>query len=478
MEQKIAPPDRQPPIRKHDSWAWQADAYHFAYDRDETMLAMGMGSGKTKVAVDLCQNWEAQTILVLAPVKVLGVWLREFDMWAKTKFNVVVLDKGPSSKKALVAKKAYDEAVMFKRPTVIVISYESARSTAFKGFSLSCEWDVVILDESHKAKGNATATGKYCGRLFPISKRRLCLTGTPMPHSPLDIFSQARFLNPRFFGYRFVAFRRLYAISHPVFPTKILSWINQKGLKRILSKFAFRVTSDILDLPPATHHHIEVELSEKAMAAYNEMRDDMITQVRQGVITAANGLVKLLRLQQITSGVVRPDDSEDYVRIDDRKMAALNNLLMNEIPDGEPVIVFCRFSADLDAIAKVAAAWDLRYGEISGQRKDLTDHATMPDNIDVMGVQIQSGGVGIDLTRACHCVYWSVGFSLGDYEQSLARPHRPGQDRPVRFYHLVAKGTVDETVYKALDDRRDLVESVLEALKTQETVDESVAERV
>ncbi|HPK07479.1 MAG TPA: hypothetical protein PK773_06705, partial [Aminivibrio sp.] len=76
-----------------------------------------------------------------------------------------------------------------------------------------------------------------------------------------------------------------------------------------------------------------------------------------------------------------------------------------------------------------------------------------------------AGGVGISLVRARYCIYYSVGYSLGDYEQSLARIHRPGQDRPVLYVHLLAEDTVDERVYQALDTRRDVVETILEGGK-------------
>ena len=89
----------------------------------------------------------------------------------------------------------------------------------------------------------------------------------------------------------------------------------------------------------------------------------------------------------------------------------------------------------------------------------------MPDDIEVLGVQIQSGGVGIDLTKARIAIYYSLGFSLGDYEQSLARCHRAGQNKSVIFYHLVVTGTIDEKVYQALSNRRDIVESVMEIIK-------------
>jgi SNF2 family DNA or RNA helicase len=87
-------------------------------------------------------------------------------------------------------------------------------------------------------------------------------------------------------------------------------------------------------------------------------------------------------------------------------------------------------------------------------------------------VQIQSGGVGIDCSRAAYAFYYSLGFSLGDYEQSLARLRRPGQTRCVRYYHLVCEGTVDAQVYAALRERRNVIEAVLRKLTPRK---ESVA---
>ena len=83
----------------------------------------------------------------------------------------------------------------------------------------------------------------------------------------------------------------------------------------------------------------------------------------------------------------------------------------------------------------------------------------------VLAVQIQSGGEGIDLTRAAYCAYYSIGHSLGDYDQSLARIHRPGQTRPVVYYHLTASATVDVAVYDALDKKRNVIDAVLASLR-------------
>jgi len=85
----------------------------------------------------------------------------------------------------------------------------------------------------------------------------------------------------------------------------------------------------------------------------------------------------------------------------------------------------------------------------------------------VLAVQIQAGGIGVNLTRARYSVFYSLGYSLGDYEQALARVHRPGQTRKCTHVHLISKGTVDEHVYKALQDKADVVEYILRKLGEQ-----------
>jgi len=125
--------------------------------------------------------------------------------------------------------------------------------------------------------------------------------------------------------------------------------------------------------------------------------------------------------------------------------------------------VFCRYQPDLQAVADTCHQQGLRYAELSGQRKELA--AWQAGDADVIGVQLQAGGLGVDMTRARYCIYYSNSYSLGDYLQTRARVHRPGQKRPVTYVHLLAQGTVDEIILKALEERQDVVEAVIDALR-------------
>jgi SNF2 family DNA or RNA helicase len=292
----------------------------------------------------------------------------------------------------------------------------------------------------------------------------MALSGTPLTQDPLSIFGQARFLDPGWFGDAWTQFHQRFALhANPKIPQQVTGYRNLDELQATMSHFTFRCTEAVLDLPEKHHIDRPFKLSTAGTDIYHNLEEELIAQVGTGVVTASNALVKLLRLQQITSGFCQPEEQDTYVEIDDAKLEVLQEIL-EDLPQREPVIVFCRFRHDLHRIEQLVTGLGRRYGEISGRRKDLTEHATMPANIDVMGVQIQSGGVGIDLTRAAYAIYYSLGFSLLEYDQSIARLHRPGQTRPVHYYHLVAEKTVDEIIYSSMRRRREIIDAVLESL--------------
>lgn len=470
----------QPEKRKTDGWGHQVKAFNFADPKAGAMLAMGMGTGKSKVAVDLIVNKKAQRTIIVCPVSVLSVWRREFEKHSPIPLEILILDKGTVAKKTATAALFLERCKRLRLPCVIAINYESSWRPAFCKWSLGQEWDIAILDESHRVKGHSTQVSKFVSQLGRISRFRLCLTGTPMPHSPLDLFGQFRFLDRGIYGTWFHHFRNRYAKLNPIFPGKVDAWLNQDELKKKFSLLAYRVTADeVLDLPPAMHHERRCRLSPSADAIYHKIEKELIADVGCGVVTATNALTRLLRLQQATSGYSVEDETKQEVEIDTEKRDTLVELLEDIGPE-EPCVVFCRFRYDLHTVREAAEKLGRRYGELSGMSKDgLDSMGCMTEGVQILGVQIQSGGVGVDLTRARYAVYFSLGFSLGDYEQSLARVHRPGQTRPTHYYHLIASGTVDDVVYRALKARKEVVEAVLEALKNdlqprREASDEAV----
>lgn len=319
-------------------------------------------------------------------------------------------------------------------------------------------------------------------KLGLMARRRLALTGTPMPHQPLDVWSQFRFINPYHLERTFGEFKMRYAIMGGYFDKQIVEWRDLDDLERRFRQLAFRVSNDVLDLPPEMDEVRTSVMSERGQKLYAQMERDMIAWVSESsFVTAANAMVKLLRLQQMTSGWA-PDESGTLKAIDAEKERLLKDVLDDL---REPVVVFCRFKSDLEAVHRASECAGLESAELSGDRDELAhwqgrepgfglapikrEGGRIPtgDIPDVLAVQIQAGGVGVDLTRARVAVFYSIGFSLADYLQARARIRRPPQARPCLFIHLQIRDSVDEYVLRAVEARGDLVDSVLQELKTK-----------
>lgn len=496
----------QPERRVFDQWHHQLRGYHFARRRNwRAGLAMGMGTGKSKVAIDAIVNANARRVLILCPATVLGVWRGQFRQHGPG-CDVLILDDSLTVKKKRERAAAFSQAAGFVsaagRNFVTCINYESAIRPEFSDWALSQQWDAVICDEAHRAKNPDGVTGKLIAKLRLRSTMRLALSGTFMPHSPADLFSPFRFVDPSIFGDNYFAFKKRYAITGQF--GEFLGWRRKADLRKRYHTGAIVIGSEVLDLPPVQHIEVEFDLPKKSQAIYQELWEEFCTVTAGGVVTVDNALVKLLRAQQITSGFLPLDEAigeeldptaaprPKIEILNDAKEALLADRL-RDLPDGEPVCVFCKYRYDLDSVRRVAekienerngvanmtpaareakkakmiAAGEWRpfaCGEVSGTRKDLTSESKLPEGFAVFAVQEQSGGVGVDFTRSAIAFLYSIGFSLGNYEQILARLNRPGQTRPVRFYHLIARRTVDRKIRQALAARKRVVDSISEAI--------------
>lgn len=451
---------------KSTLWRHQREAAKFAWPREGTLLAMDLGTGKSLTAIALAQAWHARRVLIVCPLSVVGVWPRELSAHSLLDWQVARCDRGGARFKSELAQKTLAKADIYGDPCAVIVNHESVWRRPFKEVAFTAGFDLLVVDECHRAKAPGGKLSRFLGQLAKHIPRRLGLTGTPLPHSLLDAYAQARFLDRRVFGTSFHRFKLRHAVLGGFEGRQVVAFKNLAEFRERFASFAFEVAkADALDLPAETDVERRTELEPTAERTYRSLSKAFWAEVDAGEVTATNALAKLLRLQQVTSGTL-PTDEGKLVRISTAKRKLLADVL-TEIPLSEPVVVFARFRQDLEAIAEAAFEAGRAYGEISGRRKDaLADDAHMRPDLDLVGVQIQSGGVGIDLTRARYAIFYSTGFNLGDYLQARARVHRPGQDRPVTYLHLLVEDTIDETVHRALRRRQEVVRAILEGVRT------------
>ena len=445
-------------------WGHQSAAVAFALERRGTLLHMGMGTGKTRVALEVGRRTASKVTLVLCPKSVIPNWIDQLMEFCP-EVEGLPLTQGTAKDKATRIKASLAQASVHGRPLMIVINYESAHREPLKRYLKTIPVDLLILDESHKIKNPRGVASRWVQSVARRCGRRLALTGTPMPHSPLDIFAQLRAVDDEVFGRSFVTFRERYARMGGFQGKEVTGYQNLPELRSKMASVTFQADRGVLELPSAKTQVIRVTPCDKARRLMRDLHRDFVAQVEDGEITAANALVRLLRLQQLTSGwvTVETPDGPQLTQVDQSKEDALVDLL-ESLPKDEPVVVFGRFSSDLLSVHSAAARTGRRSLELSGSRNQLDEWKRA--HAPILAVQIQSGGTGIDLTRAAYSVYLSTGFSLGDYEQSLARVHRPGQSRPVTYYHLVMddEDSIDVKVHEALRRRKNVVEEVLDGI--------------
>jgi SNF2 family DNA or RNA helicase len=430
------------PITKTQPWRHQVAAYHFMRSLPGVIITMAMGTGKSKVAVDAVVNDGDRRVLIVCPRYVVSVWERQFTFHAND-IEVVLLGEGTIEKRARVMA-ALDKS---RAGTVVfVINYEALdRSEMHKAID-AVQWDRIILDEGHRIKSPAGKRSRYLALRAKTIPKKAILTGTPTDN-PMDWYALCRFIDPGVLGTSFTAFKARYAIIDPRFKQP-LNFINMDDLNKRVGRVVFHVGDDAVELPEARDEHLDFTLSKEEAKIYDEMRINLVAQIKDGLITAANAAVKILRLQQITGGMA-PVDDQKAVRIGTSKIDVFKDLLADL--DAEPIVVFCRFLADIDAVLAACEEAKIDAVELSGRTTDTYVKWWQGGGSQVLVVQIDAGATGLDLTRARIGVYYSAGFSWISYAQSRKRIHRPGQTRPVIYYHLTARGTVDETVLKVLN---------------------------
>lgn len=455
-------------------------------DRRGFGLLFEMGCGKTLTAIAIMGAlWKfgrAKRVLVVAPSSVCGVWPKEMEEMADFPFSVAVMTG--DKKKRLEALTSLDTAPR-QNLQMAVINYESTWRDGI--FEALAAWkpDLIIADESQRIKTHDAAQSKAMHRLGDITPYKLILSGTPVQNNAIDIFSQYRFLDSGVFGTSFYAFRNKYAIMGGFDKHQIVGYREMDDLIQKEHSIAYRVTKDeALDLPEQTFENRYIQLSPADRKVYDQIRRDSYAELENGgEVTAPTVLTRLLRLQQLTGGFLRLDDTEKPKLVNKAKLEALMEIVGDCVDAGQKLVVFARFTSEIDLIADALRQSKVPFGMIDGRtptehksdrmtgeqilsRSEVVqDFQTNPKTV-VFLAQIQTAGLGITLHAASTAVFYSLDFNYANYVQALARIHRIGQRSACTYIHLLVEKSVDEKVLKAIGTKDDLAKSIVDSWRT------------
>lgn len=468
---------------KTKPWSHQLKALRYLYKRDTAALYTDMGTGKTKVMIDLIYNRNFKRVLVVGTPKSCDVWEEQIAIHGfESKMECLNLKGLGMEKRIDLLKKFMQNKKLAKNEKIkiVLINYESVWRPPLDKYFMrkSVGFDCIICDESHKIKTPSSKCSKYLTKIGNTVKCKYLVTGTPIAENPMDVYAQYRFLDNSIFGTNFSNFkdqyqnvdvRRTAAVGYTVLDRKN-PYKNLDQLREKMFSCAFYIESSV-ELPEQTFLQYNFNLPETVQGLYNEIQEEGVLELNGKFVETNNVLSLILKLQQITSGYlpIDPKYQDEYmekpkvINIHKERVNALQELI-ESLPKGEPLVIFANYRKDLKNIRNLCKKLNLGYSEVSGKYDTLNEWRA--GKTQIIGVQYSSGSESIDLTRARYCVYYSLTRKLALYTQSKKRIHRPGQTRPVVYYHFIAKipngKTIDEIMYDSLIAKKDVVDYIME----------------
>ncbi len=323
------------------------------------------------------------------------------------------------------------------------------------------DFEMVVIDELSSFKSYQAKRFKILLKARPSVKRIVGLTGTPNSNGLMDLWAEFRILDlgqrlGRYIThYRNAFFAPDKRNGEVIFSYKPLLGAEETIYNKISDITISMKSCDYLKLPECVINEVPIYMSEKEQAVYNKFREDMVAKIKGKEIDAVNAAVLSGKLLQMANGAVYDDEKSSLI-IHDRKLDALEDLI--EAANGKPVLIAYWYKHDAD---RIKSRFDVR--EIKTSR-DIEDWNA--GKISAAIIHPASAGHGLNLQAGGSTLIWfGLTWSLELYQQTNARLHRQGQTDTVVIHHIIAKGTIDEQVMKALRKKEKTQDALIDAVR-------------
>lgn len=408
------------------------------------------GTGKTRSHIDgfaRGREKRKKSALVLAPKSILqAAWGNDIEKYANhLKYVVANADN---------RKDAFDNQADVFITNVDAASWLAQQKPAFfKRFS------DLIIDESTVYKHHTSQRSKAVDKIKKYFEVRRLLSGSPNPNGMCDLWHQMKILDDgQRLGTSFYAFRSAVCIPTQVGPMpNHLKWEDREGAELavmgLLKDVTIRhVLEECLDMPENHEYPMEYILSPKHMAYYMKLEADSILQIRDQKVTAVNGAVLYSKLLQAASGAVY-DENGKYVTLDDGRYEMIADLVEQRAHS----LVFFNWAHQRDMLAKEFEKRGVPFAVIDGstspkERAKIVDYY-QSGFYRVALLHPQSAAHGLTFTKATTTIWTSPTPNLEHFVQGNRRAYRAGQTQRTESIVIIAKKTIDEKVYVALQGK-------------------------
>lgn len=445
---------------KYSPHDYQRYAAEFIIAHLVSALLLDMGLGKTSITLTaindlLFDSFEVHKVLVVAPLRVArDTWSAEIEKWEHLKnlrYSVVI----GTAQERLKALTTPADIYIINRENIQWLVEESG---------LPFDFDMAVIDELSSFKNHQSKRFRAFMKVRPKLKRIVGLTGTPAGNGLMDLFAEFKLLDMgerlgRFIGqYRNTYFQPDKRNGMVIYSYKPLPNAEQQIYDKISDITISMKAADHLKMPELISAEYTVQLSEKEKEKYDRLKKELVLSDDNEEVTAANAASLSNKLSQMANGAVYSDD-ESIIEIHDRKLYALEDII--ESMNGKPLLVAYWFKHDLERIKKRFEIREIKSSE------DISDWNS--GKIPVALIHPASAGHGLNLQNGGSTLVWfGLTWSLELYQQTNARLWRQGQTaETVVIQHIIANGTIDEQIMKALKTKDTTQAALITAVKAE-----------
>ncbi len=427
---------------------YQVDGYRWLVTRAEAgmgaLLADDMGLGKTMQVLAFllhaAAKKEAGPVLVIAPVSLLGNWAEEAARFA------------PSLRVSIYDPKKTTCLEGISAGSLMLASYGQIVSR-LQGFA-AVEWDTLVLDEAQNIKNPDSQRAQAVCSLR--ARVRLCLTGTPIENSLLDLWSQMRFLNPGLLGAR-SAFQQRFKKAKQL-----------ELLRHVLTPLVLRRTkAEVLQqLPPLTETIEWVDFSDEERAFYESLRRAAVAKLEQRDNTGGQGSISILAdLMRLRRACCHGKLALAEFAGSSAKLAVMAERVEELRAAGRRALIFSQFTDVLDLAGEALQAQGISCLRLDGSTPARQRSKIVRDfqkgKADTFLISLKAGGAGLNLTAADYVMLLDPWWNPAVEAQAAGRSHRLGQRQPVTLCRFLVRGTVEERILKMQEDKKELADTIL-----------------
>lgn len=449
-------------LKRSDLHGYQEYSVNFIIEHSVAAVLLDCGLGKTVTSLTAINElmfdyFEVHRVLVICPLRVGNVWANEIQHWEHLSSLIYSVAVGTEAERMTALRRQAD---------IYIINRENVQWLV-EASGIPFNYDMVVIDELSSFKNHQTKRFKALMKMRPKVKRIVGLTGTPSSNGLMDLWAEFKLLDMgqrlgRFIGqYRTAYFQPDKRNGQMVFSYKPLPGAERQIYDKISDITISMKSTDHLQMPELMESRYTVYLSEEERKRYVALKEDLVLQLPDGEITAANAASLSGKLSQMANGAVYSDE-ESILEIHQRKLDALEDLI--EAANGKPVLVAYWFRHDLERITERLYKLKIPFSKLDSSESIRRWNA---GELPVALIHPASAGHGLNLQAGGSTIAWfGLTWSLELYQQTNARLWRQGQTADtVVVQHIVAEGTIDVKILKALSEKDTTQSALIDAVK-------------